>query len=72
VYSSINFSRFKELWEFLLWCNGISGVSAAPDAGSIPSLAQWAKASGGVAADPWPRNSLCCGAAEKRKKEKII
>ena len=32
--------------EFLLWCNGISGISAAPGCRFSPCLAQWVKVTG--------------------------
>ena len=41
------------------------------DAGLITGLAQWVKGSGIAAwfrSYAWPRNSICCGTAKKRKK----
>ena len=52
------------------------------DTGLIPGLAQWAKdplllqlqlrSQLQLGCDPWPRNSICWGAAKKKKKEKVI
>ena len=48
------------------------------DTGSIPGLAQWVKALAllplccsqlWLGSDPWPRNSVCCRAAKKKKKK---
>ena len=36
-------SFYPRFWEFPLWCNRVSGVSAAQDAGSIPRPAQRVK-----------------------------
>ena len=73
--------------EFLLWCKGISGVarkkvqSSAQHSGlkrlSIAHRSQW-----WIRSDPWPGNSICCGAPnnnnnnnnnkKKKKKERKL
>ena len=50
------------------------------DAGSIPSLTQWVqdlalpqlqlRSQLWIGSNPWPRNSICCGAAKKEKRRK--
>ena len=50
------------------------------DRGLIPSLAQWVrdlalphlwhKSQLRLRSDPWPRNSICCGAVKREKKKK--
>lgn len=64
-------SFYPRFWEFPLWCNRVSGVSAAQDAGSIPRPAQRVKGqcchSCGIGGktNPWPGNSTCFRAAKK-------
>ena len=70
------------MMEFLLWrdgINGISGILERWDVGSIPSLAHWVKdqvlpqlwlrSRLLLGSDPWPRNSTCRGIAKKEKNE---
>ena len=38
----------------------------------IPGPAQWVKDLVLLGSDPWPRNSICRGAAEKEKRKDII
>ena len=49
-----------------------SAASLEPwDTGLIPSMGQWVKdpteSQLQLRSDPWPRNSICCGGAKKRK-----
>ena len=64
-------------WEFSLWHNRISGISAAQV--QFPCPAQWVKGSSVATVwcslqlwlefDPWPGNCLCHGVAEKKEKK---
>ena len=58
--------------------SGEMGLAVSPqhqDAGLSPSLTQWVKDPAlqqlrlqlQLGSDPWPRNSICCGAAKKEK-----
>ena len=68
--------------ELPLWCNGIGASLQCQDAGLIPGLAQWVKGSSAallplqsrwqlqLGSDLWPRNSICCGVAKEKKRER--
>ena len=65
--------------KILLWCVGLAAFLEHWDAGSIPGPAQWVKALVllqlwrslhlWLGSDPWPGNSICHGAAKKKKKK---
>ena len=67
-------------WELPLRRDRISSVLGALGRGFDPSLAQWVKDLALLqlwlssrlwpGSDPWPRSSICCGAARGEKKKK--
>ena len=71
----------KRKREFLLWCNRIHGVSAAPGCRfdplawhsgvKDPAVRQLqCRLQMWLRSDPWPRNSICYRVAKKKKKER--
>ena len=64
----------KKSGEFLLWCNRISSVSAAPGCRfnswpcGDPVLWCWSQL--WLRSDPWATNSICHGAAKKERKKR--
>ena len=78
-YILYQYSKDPKGWEFLLWCS-ISGVLETLEHRFDPGPAQWVKdpllpqpqlrSRLWLRSDPWPRNSICRGAAKKEKKKK--
>ncbi|XP_020922221.1 matrix-remodeling-associated protein 7 isoform X1 [Sus scrofa] len=72
---------YKEIGEFLLWRNRSVASWECWDTGAIPGPGQWVKdlmlpplqlrLQLRLGYDPWPRNSICLGAAKKEKKEEL-
>ena len=62
--------KMESFLEFLLWLNRISGISAALGCRFHHTLPQLGpKFQLRLGSDPCPRNSICCGTAEKRKEK---